>query len=185
MCIKRRRKKGHKEQFVCLLVGCLTSQQHANVSQGRIYSDKFTCCRTEIEAVDPTFHLTQSQYADTRPTSPSTDPIMPGAWQGSSWSSNFDVTGMTWPRKNPITSGIQTRDPLLEADALTTRPLRQSQRADNSTKWAQSDETWSCGSATCAHSYTCNTNLEQQNSISRQHLKKWRRQVDNVPQVLF
>ena len=69
---------------VCLLVGCLTSQQHASVSQGRICSDNFTCCHTETEAADPTFHLTQSQYTDTGPTSPSADPITPGAWQGSS-----------------------------------------------------------------------------------------------------
>ena len=46
---------------VCLLVGCLTSQQHASVSQGRICTDNFTCCHTEIEAADQTFHLTQSQ----------------------------------------------------------------------------------------------------------------------------
>ena len=56
---------------VCLFVGCLTSQQHASVSQGRICTDNFTCCHTEIEAADPTFHLTQSQYTDTGPTSPS------------------------------------------------------------------------------------------------------------------
>ena len=31
----------------------------------------------------------QSQYTDTRPTRPSTDPIMPGTWQGSHWSANF------------------------------------------------------------------------------------------------
>ena len=31
------------------------------------------------------FHLTQSQYTDTGPTSPRTDPITPGAWQGSHW----------------------------------------------------------------------------------------------------
>ena len=73
----------------CLLVGCLTSQQHASVSQGRICTDKFTCCHTEIEAADQTFHLTQSQYTDTGPTSPSADPITPGAWQGSHWSANF------------------------------------------------------------------------------------------------
>ena len=30
----------------CLLVGCLTSQQQASVSQGRICSDNFTCCHT-------------------------------------------------------------------------------------------------------------------------------------------
>ena len=65
-----------------LLVGCLTSQQHASVSQGRICTDNLTCCHTEMEAADPTFHLTQSQYTDTGPTSPSADPIIPGAWQG-------------------------------------------------------------------------------------------------------
>ena len=72
-----------------LFVGCLTSQQHASVSQGRICTDNFTCCHTEIEAADQTFHLTQSQYTDTGPTSPNADPITPGAWQGSHWSANF------------------------------------------------------------------------------------------------
>ena len=71
------------------LVGCLTSQQQASVSQGRICTDNFTCCHTEIEVADPTFYLTQSQYSDTGPTSPSADPITPGAWQGSHWSANF------------------------------------------------------------------------------------------------
>ena len=42
----------------------------------------FTCCHTETEAADQTFYLTQSQYTDTGPTSPNTDPITPGAWQG-------------------------------------------------------------------------------------------------------
>ena len=68
------------------LVGCVMSQQHASVSQEGIYADKFTCCHTEIEVADQTFHLTQLQYTD---TSPSTDPTTPGAWQGSHWSANF------------------------------------------------------------------------------------------------
>ena len=72
-----------------LLVGCLMSKQHASVSQGRICSDKLTCCHTEIETADKAFYLTQSQHTDTGPTSPSADPIMPGAWQGSHWSANF------------------------------------------------------------------------------------------------
>ena len=72
----------------CLFVGWLTSQQHASVSQGRICSDNFTCCHTEIQVADQTFYLTQSQYTDTGPTSPSADPITPGAWQGSHWSAN-------------------------------------------------------------------------------------------------
>ena len=92
---ERERESGLKErtwiwerETVCLFVGCLTSQQHASVSQGRICTDNFTCCHTEIEVADQTFHLTQSQYTDTGPTSPSADPISPGAWQGSLWSAN-------------------------------------------------------------------------------------------------
>ena len=91
-------------------VCCLTSQQHASVSQGRIFTDNFTCYHTEIEVADQTFYLTQSQYIDTGPTSPSIDPITPGAWQGSHRSANFEVNGMTRPRKNPVASGIRTPD---------------------------------------------------------------------------
>ena len=94
--------------LVCLLVGCLTSQQHASVSQGRICSNNFTCCHTEIELADPTFHLTQSQYTDTGPTSPSADPITPGAWQGSHCmcqclSRWYDST----PKKIPAQAGFE------------------------------------------------------------------------------
>ena len=67
---------------------CLKSQQQASVSQGRICSDNFTCCHTEIEAADSTCNLTHSQYTDTRQTSPRADPITPGAWQGSHCSAN-------------------------------------------------------------------------------------------------
>ena len=49
-----------------------------SVSQGRICcSDNFTCCDTELEVADQTFYLTQSQYTDTEPTSPSADPMTP------------------------------------------------------------------------------------------------------------
>ena len=76
---KTKKKKGNCcWRTVCLLVACLTSQQQASVSQGRICSDNFMCCHTEIEAADQTFYLTQSQYTDTGPTSPSADPITPG-----------------------------------------------------------------------------------------------------------
>ena len=44
-----------RTQFVCWLLACLTSQQHASVSQGRICSDNFTCYHTEIEVADPDF----------------------------------------------------------------------------------------------------------------------------------
>ena len=66
-------------------------------------TDKFTCCHTETEvADDQIFYVTQSQYTDTGPTSSSADPVMPGDWQGSQWSANMKVTGMTRPGKNPV-----------------------------------------------------------------------------------
>ena len=102
----------------CLLVGCLTSQQQASVSQGRICSDNCTCCHTEIEVADQTFYLTQSQYTDTGPTSPSAHPMTPGAWQGSHWSANvchwYDSTPKKSRRKRDSNPGSSA----LEADAL-------------------------------------------------------------------
>ena len=80
---------------VCLYVGCLTSQQQARVSQGRIRSHNFTCCHTEIEAADPTSYGTQLQCTDTGQTNPSADHLTPGAQQGSCRS----ATGMTRPGK--------------------------------------------------------------------------------------
>ena len=66
-----------------LFVDCLTSQQHVSVSPGQICLDNCMCCHTQIEVADPTFCLTQSQYTDTGPTSPSSDPVTKGALQGS------------------------------------------------------------------------------------------------------
>ena len=81
-------------------VGCLTSQQHACLPQGRICSDNWTCCYAETEVVAQTFYPTQSHYTDTGPTSPSADPITPSARQGSHGRASFQVTGVTRPRKN-------------------------------------------------------------------------------------
>ena len=80
-----------------------------SVSQGRICEDNFTCCHTEIEVAAQTFYLTQSQYTDTGQTSPSADPITPGAWQGSHWNANFEVTGITRPGKIPSQAGFKPR----------------------------------------------------------------------------
>ena len=85
-----------------LLVVCLTSKQHASVSHGPICSENCACCHTEIEAAHQTFYLTQSRLTDTGPTSPSADPITPGAWQSSHWSANFEVNGMTRPANIPL-----------------------------------------------------------------------------------
>ena len=107
-----------------MLVGCLTSQQHASVSQGRVCSDNCTCCHTEIEVADQTFHLTQSQYTDTGPTSPSTDPITPGAWQGSHWYQCLSHWYDSTPKKSRLKRDSNPGPSALEADALTTRPTR-------------------------------------------------------------
>ena len=62
-------------------------------------------------------YLTQSQYTDTEPTSPSADPLTPGAWQGSHTITNY-VTGMTQPQKTPTPkAGIKPRSATLHADA--------------------------------------------------------------------
>ena len=84
----------------------------------------FTCCHTETEVADQTVYFAHSQYTGTGPTSPSADPITPGAWQGSHWRNNFEVTGMTRPGRIPSQAGIEHGSSVLEADALTTRPTR-------------------------------------------------------------
>ena len=89
-------------------------------------ADNFTCCHTEIEVEDQALYLTQAQYTDTGPTSPSADPITSGAWQGSHWSANFEVTGMTRPAKSRRKRDSNTGSSALKADALTTQPTRRS-----------------------------------------------------------
>ena len=103
-----------------LFVGCLTSQQHASVSHGRVCSDNFTCCHTERQAADQTFHLTQSQYSDTGPASPSADPITPGATGVPMFKS------LVWfgPEKSRRMQDPNSGSSALEADALTTRSTR-------------------------------------------------------------
>ena len=49
---QQQQKKKKKKKKNCLFAGCLTSQQHATVSQGQICSDYCTCCHTEIEVAE-------------------------------------------------------------------------------------------------------------------------------------
>ena len=109
-----------------LLVACLTSQQHATVSQGRICSGNCTCRHIKIQDADQTFDLTQSQYTDIKPTSPSAETITPSAWQGSHWSANFchwyDLTGKNHHRA----SGNRTpEEPQGHGGGLKMLPLCQ------------------------------------------------------------
>ena len=63
-------KKSSDMHFDLELVLCWLPQQHTCVSRGQRCSDKCACCHTDIEVTYQFFCLTQSQYADTRPTSP-------------------------------------------------------------------------------------------------------------------
>ena len=112
--------EGQLYDDVCLLVGWLVVLRLSNML------DRSKCFQRQKLQMQ-IFFLTQSQYTDTGPTSPSADPITPGIWQGNHWSTNFEVTGMTQPRKRSTArAGIEPRSAALEADALTTRPTRRS-----------------------------------------------------------
>ena len=75
-------------------------QQQASVSQGQICSDKCTSCHGRSCRSNFLHHPVTVYWHC--PTSPSADPIMPGTWQGSPYSANLEVTGMTWPGKIPM-----------------------------------------------------------------------------------
>ena len=81
------------------IVGCLTSQQHASVSQGPICSHNFMCCHTETKLVNQ-ISISPS-HSKLTPSQP--DPTIPDGWNGSHWS------GMT-TQKNLGASRIQTLD---------------------------------------------------------------------------
>ena len=77
-------------------------------------------CTAKLRSWRSSF-LFQSQYADSGPTSPSTDPIMPGTWQDSHWSIHFQVTGMTWPGKR--FTGKARMEPMSASLVVDTLPL--------------------------------------------------------------
>ena len=108
---KRRRKKGRKERRRRMVVGCVTSHQHASVSQGRICSHNFTCCHTVVcRTCRSNFPPTQSQYTDIGPTNPTAAHITPGAWQGSHRSAFFKSLVRLDPQNSPRSSGNRTPD---------------------------------------------------------------------------
>ena len=103
--------------FVCWLLNVPATREC-------ICPDNFTCCHTEMEVADQTFYLTQSQYTDTGPTSPSADPITPGAWQGSHWSANFKSLLWLDPEKILVQAGFKPGIFRSRGGCLNTRPAR-------------------------------------------------------------
>ena len=72
-------------------------------------------------------YLTQSQQANTWPTSPSADPTTPGAWPGSHWSTNVQVTGMTQPgKRSTAKAGMTQPGKRSTAKAGMTQPRKRS-----------------------------------------------------------
>ena len=102
--------------FVCWLLACLTSQH------GLVYLRDRSAQFYVLPHWDQTFYLTQSQYTDTRPTSPSTCPISPGTCQGSHWSASTIVWLDLGKSCHKWNSNLWSS--ALEVDSLTTRPTR-------------------------------------------------------------
>ena len=109
---------------VTLLVGCLTSQQHASCLRDES-AQTILRAATLRQKLQNKLCLAQLQYTDIGPTSPSADPTTPG----SHWSTYFCVTGTSRLGKKKNSRRKQESNPesvALEADALTTGPTRRS-----------------------------------------------------------
>ena len=74
---ERERERERFVLFVCLLVGCLTSQQHASVSQGRICTDR-ECCTGSGHL--PTFKIYSTQRYNTARIAQSLLPLSAVLW---------------------------------------------------------------------------------------------------------
>ena len=131
--LDRRQRPESEEGGDCWLLACLLNVPATGwCISGTDLLRHFTCCHTEAEAADQTFYLTQSQYVDTGPISPSADPKTPGARQGSA---NFEVTGLTRPGKIPPRKRESTPcSSALKADALATWPTRRLRRRERDKK---------------------------------------------------
>ena len=124
--------------MLLLVVGCLTSQPHASISQERVCTGSSKCCHTETGVTDQTCYLIQSQYADNCPTILCTDPMTPAARGRNHWSTNFFffffflVTDMTGPVKSPrANAGMKPWACRSWGGRLSAKPTRQSTAREN------------------------------------------------------
>ena len=84
--------------------------------------------RHNLQITGQAFHLTQSQYIDTGPTSPSPDLTTPG---------RFKVTGIPRPRKILMQVSLNPRSATLESVEVTTLPSNLHQPAAVTTQFEQ------------------------------------------------
>ena len=109
--------------FVCWLLGCLTSQQHASVSQGRICSDMCTCCHTETGVAKPSMSPSHNILTPGQPVEALT------LWRQSPGRVATGVPilkSLVWldPGKSRRRRESNPGSAAFEADALTTRPTK-------------------------------------------------------------
>ena len=113
----------HRKRLSSFFVGCLTSKQHASVSQGQICSDNFTCWHTEIEVADQTFHLTKSPLTLGQPVPALT--LLRQA-PGRVATGVLIFKSLVWlQEKSQHKRDSNPGSSALEVDAETTRPTRQ------------------------------------------------------------
>ena len=126
----------HQAGLVCLLVGCLTSQQQASVSQGRICSDNFyvlphwdRSCRSNVLPHPVTVYWHQANQSQCWPYNARRLAGKPLECQClSDW---YDSTPKNSWRKRDSNPGPSA----LEADALTTRPTRRFKQDSEPNTW--------------------------------------------------
>ena len=95
--------------LLLLSVGCLTSQQHAGVSQGRICSMLPTATLRQKLRINFFFIPTSVSILTPGQPVPALT-LYARRLAGSDWSTNFEVTGMTRPGKSPTAkAGIEAR----------------------------------------------------------------------------
>ena len=81
-----RKATDRRQWFVCWLLDVPATRQCISGRDLRRQFLRAAVLRWKLQI--KTFHLTQSQYTDIGPTSPSADSITSGAWQGSHWSAH-------------------------------------------------------------------------------------------------
>ena len=113
---------GRKGCSLTRLLACITSQQHASVSQGRICSDirRAVTLRQKLQ-ISPTHSMLRPG-----PHSSSAEPCNARRRAGQSleYRCSSHWYGMTWKKALRRTWDSNPGSSALEADALTTRPTR-------------------------------------------------------------
>ena len=90
---------------------------------GRICSDNWTCCHTEITEADQTGYLTKSPYIDTGTTSPTADPNSTRRLEGRVATGALDLQKDPWrERESNPGAGVMVADDHQVTTVFTVQP---------------------------------------------------------------